>query len=219
MSDIRPALAEKWEQPNPTTYVFYLRKGVKFHNGRELTADDIKTNIEWRSKEAPKDWPRMRNLEAMSKIKNVEVLDRYKIRITIVEPGPMMVTAFTGGDTGLPGIIPPEVAGKFMLGKGGTVPIGTGPFKFKEWVSGSHITLERFDDYWGPKALVDRIVFKFIYDDDARLIALQRGDVDLAEQITSAGWRSRRKIPSCNCSKPCGPSAISNSITTIRTGR
>src|SRR5512144_348527 len=56
MSDIRPALAEKWEQPNPTTYVFYLRKGVKFHNGRELTAEDVKTNIEWRSKEAPKDW-------------------------------------------------------------------------------------------------------------------------------------------------------------------
>ena len=55
MSDIRPALAEKWEQPNPTTYVFHLRKGVKFHNGRELTADDVKTNIEWRSKEAPKD--------------------------------------------------------------------------------------------------------------------------------------------------------------------
>lgn len=82
MSDIRPALAEKWEQPNPTTYIFYLRKGVKFHNGRELTAEDIKTNIEWRSKEAPKDWPRMRNLEAMSKIKNVEILDRYKIKIT-----------------------------------------------------------------------------------------------------------------------------------------
>ena len=79
MSDIRPALAEKWEQPNPTTYIFYLRKGVKFHNGRELTAEDIKTNIEWRSKEAPKDWPRMRNLEAMSKIKNVEILDRYEI--------------------------------------------------------------------------------------------------------------------------------------------
>ncbi|MBI2181064.1 MAG: ABC transporter substrate-binding protein [Deltaproteobacteria bacterium] len=195
MSDIRPALAEKWEQPNPTTYVFYLRKGVKFHNGRELTADDIKTNIEWRSKGAPKDWPRMRNLEAMSKIKNVEVLDRYKIRITIDEPGPMMVTAFTGGDTGLPGIIPPEIAGKFMLGKGGTVPIGTGPFKVKEWVSGSHITLERFADYWGPKALVDRIVFKFIFDDDARLIALQRGDVDLAEQITGAGLPILHKDP------------------------
>jgi ABC-type transport system substrate-binding protein len=70
-----------------------------------------------------------------------------------------------------------------MLGKGGTVPIGTGPFKVKEWVSGSHITLERFADYWGPKPFVDRIVFKFIFDDDARLIALQRGDVDLAEQI------------------------------------
>jgi peptide/nickel transport system substrate-binding protein len=103
MSDIRPALAEKWEQPNPTTYIFHLRKGVKFHNGRELTAEDVKTNIEWRSTEAPKDWPRMRNLEAMSKIKNVEILDRYKIKITIDEPGPMMVTAFTGGDTGLPG--------------------------------------------------------------------------------------------------------------------
>jgi peptide/nickel transport system substrate-binding protein len=161
----------------------------------------------------------MRNLEAMSKVKNVEVLDRYKIRITIDEPGPMMVTAFTGGDTGLPGIIPPEVAGKFMLGKGGTVPIGTGPFKFKEWVSGSHLTLERFDDYWGPKALVERIVFKFIYDDDARLIALQRGDVDLAEQITALACRSCKKTPSFMCSKPCGPSAISNSITTARTGQ
>src|SRR5262245_61608113 len=60
MSDIRPALAEKWEQPNPTTYVFHLRRGVKFHNGRELTAEDVKTNIEWRSKGIPKDWPRMR---------------------------------------------------------------------------------------------------------------------------------------------------------------
>ena len=80
-----------------------------------------------------------------------------------------------------------------MLGKSGTIPIGTGPFKFKEWVSGSHITLERFDDYWGPKALVDRIVFKFIFDDDARLIALQRGDIDLAEQITSAGLPIVRK--------------------------
>jgi peptide/nickel transport system substrate-binding protein len=195
MSDIRPALAEKWEQPNPTTYIFQLRKGVKFHNGRELTAEDVKANIEWRSKEAPKDWPRMRNLEAMSKIKNVEILDRYKIKITIDEPGPMMITAFTGGDTGLPGIIPPEIAGKLMLGKSGTMPIGTGPFKFKEWVSGSHITLERFDDYWGPKALVDRIVFKFIFDDDARLIALQRGDVDIAEQITGAGLPIARKDP------------------------
>ncbi|MBM4296943.1 MAG: ABC transporter substrate-binding protein, partial [Deltaproteobacteria bacterium] len=158
MSDIRPALAEKWEQPNLTTYIFHLRKGVKFHNGRELTAEDVKTNIEWRSKGAPKDWPRMRNLEAMSKIKEVEILDKHKIKVTIDEPGPMMVTAFTGGDTGLPGIIPPETAGKLMLGKGGTLPIGTGPFKVTEWVSGSHITMERFNDYWGPKALVDKIV-------------------------------------------------------------
>jgi peptide/nickel transport system substrate-binding protein len=195
MSDIRPALAEKWEQPNPTTYIFHLRKGVKFHNGRELSAEDVKTNIEWRSKGTPKDWPRMRNLEAMSKIKEVEILDKYKIKITIDEPGPMMVTAFTGGDTGLPGIIPPETAGKLMLGKGGTLPIGTGPFKVKEWVSGSHIVMERFDDYWGPKALVDRIVFKFIFDDDARLIALQRGDVDLAEQITGAGLPIVQKDP------------------------
>ncbi|MGH7887399.1 MAG: ABC transporter substrate-binding protein [Candidatus Binatia bacterium] len=195
MSDIRPALAEKWQQPNPTTYIFHLRKGVKFHNGRELTAEDVKTNIEWRSKGTPKDWPRMRNLEAMSKIKEVEILDKYKIKITIDEPGPMMVTAFTGGDTGLPGIIPPETAGKLMLGKGGTLPIGTGPFKVKEWVSGSHITMERFDDYWGAKALVDRIVFKFIFDDDARLIALQRGDVDIAEQITGAGLPIAQKDP------------------------
>src|SRR4029453_19312983 len=56
MRDLRPALAEKWAQPNPTTYIFQLRKGVKFHNGRELTAEDVKANIEWRSKEAPKDW-------------------------------------------------------------------------------------------------------------------------------------------------------------------
>ncbi len=126
----------------------------------------------------------------------------------------MMITAFTGGDTGLPGIIPPEAAGKFMLGKG-----GTGPFKFKEWVSGSHIVLERFDDYWGSKPLVDRIVFKFIFDDDARLIALQRGDVDLAEQITGAGLPSRAKTRIYNCTARCAPSAISNFITTIRTGR
>jgi len=187
MSDIRPALAEKWEQPNPTTYIFHLRKGVKFHNGRDMTAEDVKANIEWRSKEAPKDWPRMRNLEAMGKIKSVEIIDKLKIKITIDTPGPMMVTAFTGGDTGLPGIIPTEAAGKFMLGKAGTLPLGTGPFKVKEWVSGSHLVMERFEDYWGPKALVDRIVFKFIFDDDARLIALQRGDIDLAEQITGAG--------------------------------
>jgi len=183
MGDIQPNLAERWETPNPTTYIFHLRKGVKFHNGREMTAEDVKTNIEWRSKGAPKDWPRMRNLESMSKIKNVEMVDRYTLKVTVDSPGPMMTLAFTGGDTGLPGIIPPEAAGKHMLGKAGTLPVGTGPFKVKEWVSGSHLVMERFEDYWGKKPYVDRIVFKFIFDDDARLIALQRGDVDLAEQL------------------------------------
>ena len=183
MGDIQLSLAERWEQPNPTTYIFYLRKGVKFHNGREMTAEDVKTNIEWRSKGAPKDWPRMRNLEAMSKIKAVDVLDRYTLKVTIDSPGPMMTMGFAGGDTGLPGIIPPEVASKYMLGKAGTLPVGTGPFKVKEWVSGSHMTLERFEDYWGKKPYLDRIVYKFIFDDDARLIALQRGDVDFAEQL------------------------------------
>ena len=91
MSDIRPALAEKWEQPNPTTYIFHLRKGVKFHNGREMTAEDVKANIEWRSKEAPKDWPRMRNLEAMGKIKSVEIIDKLLCGCQVNKPRMFLV--------------------------------------------------------------------------------------------------------------------------------
>ncbi len=180
--EINPMLAESWKQVDDVTWLVNIRKGVKFHNGKELTAEDIWKNIDWKlnpekyTKE--KGWrpPRVRTY-ATPFVKNVEIIDKHTLKFNLKAP----FAAFANATLNwvCQGIIDPDVVEKY--GKEATLhPVGTGPFKYAEWVSGDHITLEGFDGYWGGRPYLDRVIFRPIPDSQTRLIALQKGEVDVA---------------------------------------
>lgn len=168
-----PHLAESWKvSSDASEYTFFLRKGVLFHNGRELTAEDIKKNIEHFQDEKTKS-PRRGEFTA---IKNVEAIDRYTIKIYLKAP-----------DVAFLVILRPLSA--FMTApecfeSKPPHPIGTGPFEFVDWKPRQYVKLKKFKNYWkkdqngNPLPYVDEVIFKPITDDAVRWTALRTGDVD-----------------------------------------
>lgn len=181
--EVIPLLATGWKRLDELNWLVYLRKGVKFHNGKELTAQDIWQNLDWKLNSGKyakeKGWkPPRGKTTGTSQIKKMEVVDKYTLKINLIRPYPPFVNDLLNWM--IRGVIDPEVVEKY--GKEATLhPIGTGPFKYAEWVPGSHIILERFEDYWGEKAYLDKVIFRIIPDGQTRLIALQKGEVDIAE--------------------------------------
>ncbi len=189
--EYRPLLAEKIEQVDDVTWLVRIRKGVKFHHGRELTAEDVYTQIGWALK-TPQGWRAIRHRSCIDLVKGVELVDKYSLKFTLKQPSILFPTyslmwALNGGAE------PPELVEKY--GKSFTNnPVGTGPFKFVEWVSGDHITIEKFNDYWGKKPYLDKVIFRVIPDPQTRLIALQKGEVDIAP-IPAASLTVAEKDP------------------------
>jgi peptide/nickel transport system substrate-binding protein len=173
---IQPRLAESWEiAENGKLYIFKLRKGVKFHDGKELTANDIKFAMDYTLN--PKNGAY--GFDDLSAVERVEVADKHTLKIHLKHHNPIFLTLLT--DIGSFSAIPKESLPEGVR-KPSTFPPGTGPFKFVEWVPGQRVVFERFDDYWGHKAFIDRIVMKSIGDATVRFNALQAGDVDIIER-------------------------------------
>jgi peptide/nickel transport system substrate-binding protein len=173
---VQPRLAQSWDvSKDGKLYTFRLRKNVKFHNGREMTADDIKFAIDYTLN--PKNGAYgFEDLKAMDR---AEVVDKYTLRIHMKSHNPLFPILIT--DIRAFSAIPKESLPE-GLRKPTTFPPGTGPFKFVEWQPGQRIVFERNDDYWGHKAYVDRVIMREIGDNTVRFTALQAGDVDLIER-------------------------------------
>ena len=172
-----PGLAESWKQVDDTTWLVNLRKGVKFHDGKEFTAEDVKTVYEWKArKNLPKgDMKPPQGGKHVEMIKEIEILDKYTLKLILHYPYRLLpIDAFREIL-----IFDPEVIRKWGR-EAGFHPNGTGPFRFKEYVSGSHLIMERFEGYWGKKPYLDRVIFRVIPDAVTRVLALQAGEVDVA---------------------------------------
>ena len=156
-------------------YTFKLRKNVKFHNGKEMTADDIKFALDYTLN--PKNGAY--GFEDLNAVERAEVADKYTLKIYMKHHNPLLPTVLTEirSFSAIPNESLPE-----GLRKPATFPPGTGPFKFVEWQPGQRIVFERNDDYWGHKAYVDRVIMKEIGDNTVRFTALQAGDVDMIER-------------------------------------
>lgn len=169
-----PALAESWENPDDTTWVFHLRKGVKFHDGSELKAEDVKFTFDTMLDEklaAP-------NRAFYTPIKNVQVMDDYTVKFTLDQPyGPFLSYLI------LP-IVPEAIVEKdaaaFALN-----PVGTGPFKFVSWKRGDTISLTANSDYWNGAPKLAGIDLKIVPDNSARVVALEAGDLDFVQSPLS----------------------------------
>src|SRR5262249_53682424 len=169
--EIEGDLATSWEIPNPTTYVFRLRKGVKFHNGREMTADDVKYSID-RVRD-PKTGAPIRDVYA--DVDKVETPDKYTVRLTLTRPNAALLSMMTGRASY---VVPREEVDKH--GTLQKVMVGTGPFKLAEHVPGDYARFVRNDAYYEPGLpLLDGFTIKIIKDESSRLAALRKGTVDL----------------------------------------
>ena len=168
------ALAEKWDVSDDLlNYTFYLKKGVKFHNGREFTAEDVKKTIEW-----------VANPDhgaffggAYSVIANVEIIDPYTVKLTVKQPNAAFLNNLAGGNR------PMLAVEQFNADGSVNTPIGTGPYKFVEWVKGDHFTVEKFADFWGGEVNVDQFIFKPIADLNVKASALKTGEIDIADTL------------------------------------
>jgi peptide/nickel transport system substrate-binding protein len=169
-----PALAA--ELPKlvaPTVWEVKLRKGVKFHNGEEFTAESVKFSLE-RVKTG------MRSSSNFRPIDNVEVVDPHTVKVHTTKPWPTFVSIMTFRQASM---YPPKAyAGKdsAFISKN---PIGTGPYKFVRWSKDEEIVLEANEQYWRGAPKIKTVVFRPIPDDAVRVAALQNGEVDVAVNI------------------------------------
>ena len=176
---IVPMLAEKLEQPDDKTYVITLRKGVKFHNGEDLTADDVKFTYARVMDPATKS-PRANNLtDAVESPDKIEVVDPSTVKITLKGPFAPFHERMTAGALQILNKKAVEAAGADYAHK----PVGTGPFKYVEWKTGEYAKLERFDGYGGEKAKLDRVTFRPIPDNNTRMAELESGGIDFMSPI------------------------------------
>lgn len=170
----QPQLATAWEiSPDGTVYTFRLRRGVKWHDGKPFTSADVAYSIAL----LRKIHPRGRNTYA--NVTAIDTPDDHTVALRLSRPAPYLIRAFVATETP---IVPRHVyEGTDPLSHPATsAPIGTGPFKFKEWVRGSHIVYERNPDYWdAPKPYIDRLIVRIVADPAAAAIAFETGTVDL----------------------------------------
>ena len=169
-AQIVPALAERWDTPNPTTYVFHLRRGVKFHDGSELTAEDVKYTFDIvLDPKGPAFW--RGNFDQVDK---VEVVDGHTVRFVTKAPFPPLLGALAILRSSA--IIPKGAMEKLKLE---TQVVGTGPYRLVEYVPKSHIKLRKNPDYWGkPLPYLDEVTFRILEEEDARVAGLRAGSLD-----------------------------------------
>lgn len=170
--NIIPELAESWEHLNSTTTIFHLRKGVKFHNGEELKASDVKFTIEGMLAS-----PYTHNI--IETVDKVEIIDDYTFKIITKEPfGPLLhhlahtVAAILN-----------EKAVTESRGNYGQYPVGTGPYIFVKWDFGDEIVLVANKDYFLGTPKIENVIFKNITEGTNRTISLESGEVDIAYDI------------------------------------
>ncbi|MFI5323590.1 MAG: peptide-binding protein [Thermodesulfobacteriota bacterium] len=187
--ELKPRLAESWTiSDDKLTYTFKLKKGVKWHDGVPFTTDDIV--FSYKTIMDPKvDAPQLRSY--YQEIKDVRAIDKYTVQFTYARPY-FLALEFCGG---IP-IVPKHIfdKGDFNTNPAGRNPIGTGPYKFVRWTTGREIVLERNNDYWGKKPLLNKIVFRIITDPSVTLQVLKRQELDVAS-LTPIQWERQTNSP------------------------
>lgn len=166
------AVASSYEiSDDAKVYTFTLRDGVKFHNGNEVTVDDVKYSID-RCADTSNGDPLV---SAYSIIDSVNILDDKTVEICLTEPNTEFLAYMTTA------IVPKDSADTLA-----TNPVGTGPFKYVSRNPQENIIIEKNEDYWGEKAHLDEVEFKIVSDADMLVTNLKGGSIDMAMRLTTS---------------------------------
>jgi peptide/nickel transport system substrate-binding protein len=183
-----PSLAESWSvSPDGLVYEFVLRKGIRFHNGEPVTSDDAKYSFE-----------RYRGISAKilkDRVAAVETPDPGRLRFRLKQPWPDFLTFYATPATGAAWVVPRKYVEK--VGEDGfkKVPVGAGPYRFVSFTPGVELVLEAAEGYWRKTPSVKRLVFKSVPDVATRLVALKRGDADVAYALPGELGDEVRRTP------------------------
>ncbi len=180
-----PDLAESWDVPDNLTYVFHLRKGVKFHNGRELTSDDVQYTLN-RVLDTKTASP---GRSYITVIKSIDIVDRYTVKLNLTSPLPSLLDGLSSNNLA---IVPKEVIeANTNLQK---TECGTGPFMLQEWIPDNSMTLVKNPDYFEKGApAVDKVIFRVIPEQASLYAGVRSGDLDMATINDGATIRQAAK--------------------------
>jgi peptide/nickel transport system substrate-binding protein len=165
--DVAPGLAERWEIPDPLTYIFHLHQGVKFHDGRRLTSRDVK----WTFDSLLTGKIHSAKTATYRFVDHIDTPDDFTVVFQMKEPDAALLWNLSDGAIG---IVP--------FGSGNEVtthPIGSGPFKLVNAETDKEVIVERNDDYWGEKAKLQRVRFAVVPDATTEALELRKGTGDL----------------------------------------
>ena len=190
---IEPLLAESWENPDESTWLFHLRQGVKFHDGSDFTARDFLYTA-CRTSNVPNSPSSFAGF--VKRAESIEAVDDHTIKVVTPGPYPLLLNDFASF-----GVVSASAAGHDgavtyakdgCLGidsypdstayNSGKAAVGTGPYPFTEFVQGERVVMKRFDAYWGEAPYWSELVIRPISNDGARVAALLAGDVDIIEK-------------------------------------
>ena len=189
---VEPGLAESWKQLNDTTWEFKLRRGVKFHDGQDFTAEDVKFSIE-----------RIPTLSGpnpttiyVRRVKETKIVDPYTVQVITDGPAPSLpydfIRVFIVSHKAAAGLTKDTANEAFNSGK---AAIGTGPYKLVKWVPREELVLERNPTYWRGPAAWAQVVRREIPNDAARVAQLKAGQVDMIVRVPAADVPSLEKDP------------------------
>ena len=172
--NVTPALAERWEIPDPLTYIFHLRQGVKFHDGHPLTSRDVK----WTFDSLLEGKIRTTRAAAYRYVDHIEAPDDSTVVFRMKEPFSTLLWNLSDGAMG---IVPYG-----SLGEMTAHPIGSGPFRFVSAEPDKEVVIERNDGYWGDKPHVRRVRFAVVPDTTTRALELRKGSADIASNALTS---------------------------------
>lgn len=186
-----PVLAESWTQSaDGLRHTFKLRKGVKWHDGKDFTSADVKFSLLAFKKVGP------RGRITFANVSDVETPDPLTAVVVLSKPAPYLLRALTGGETP---ILPAHryPTENYAESPNGNAPVGTGPFVFEEWKRGSYVKLKRNPDYWqAGLPHLDGFVTRFVGDAASASIALETGEADYTPDIALSDIERLRQNPS-----------------------
>jgi peptide/nickel transport system substrate-binding protein len=194
--DLKPKalLATAWNvSKDGLQYRFDLRKGVKWHDGKDFTSADVAFSILTLKQVHP------RGRGTFANVTEVRTPDANTAIVILSKPAPFLLTALAAAESP---IVPKHLyeGTDIAANKYNSAPVGTGPFIFKEWVQGSHVIFDRNPNYWDkPKPYLDKVIVRFIPDAVARAAALESGNVDLGNAVIPLSDVERfKKLPNVN---------------------
>ena len=183
---LKPGLAVSWKSIDETTWEFKIRQGVKFHDGSELTAEDVKFSID----RIPVVTGPMSMTIYTKQVRDTKVVDKYTLHVRTKAAAPTLPNDFIRLFVVSKSIGMEARNEQFNSGK---AAIGTGPYRFVSWAPKGDMVMKRFDGYWGEKQHWEQVIRKEIPSDPARMAALKSGQVDLVNYVPATDYASMQR--------------------------